>query len=169
MKKCKHPTCGDVCRRPAKTKEKPTSLKKRTPIAKVSKLRQKRLGERKPQTEADKAFFFSLWEQRLHLSFESKEPLGNEPLNLFFHHVLEKGIRKFKKYRYCDWNIVFLTWQEHDQVDKNLDKLPKTKAYKQFLLSVLEKYGDITEELINKENEKDNTSTFTVDCSIIGT
>jgi hypothetical protein len=112
-------------------KQKPLN---RTPVKKISKKKQKGLGELKLQTEKDRAFYLEIWEEREHVCFESGEPLGNEPLTLFFHHVLEKGIRRYKKYRYCKWNIVLITWRTHDQVGMDIDRCPKIKEYREHIL-----------------------------------
>ena len=138
MKTCNHPTCRDTCRRvkPAKKIRQPL---KRTPIKKVSKKQQSILGERKLQSNDDKAFFSEIWEEREHVDFETNKPITGEPLTLYFHHVLPKALHRYKKYRYCKWNIVILSWETHTQAEGLLDKLPKVKAYKEYLIKNLDK------------------------------
>lgn len=125
MKQCRHPTCGDICRRPKKEKKNHKFLR-RTPIRKVSKKQQKILGEKKLQSEKDKEFFNEIWQERDHFCYESGEYLGEEPLTVFFHHILPKA--DYDRFRYCKWNIVLLTWENHSKAEVNLDFVPKVKA-----------------------------------------
>lgn len=130
---------GKYCRNHqwCRTDKKPKVIN-RTPIRKVSKNQQKLLGERKLQTEKDWLFYLEIWSEREHVCFETGQYLGDEPLTLFFHHVLEKGIRRYAKYRHCKWNIVLITWQVHDQVRSDIDRCPKIKAYHDKLLKQIE-------------------------------
>ena len=43
-------------------------------------------------------FSLSVWSKRLHRSEISHSPLGNEPLTIFFHHILPKENYKEAKY-----------------------------------------------------------------------
>ncbi len=142
-KTCSHEGCnysqfgGGYCRNHqwCRTDKKPKSLQ-RTPIRKVGKYGKKRLGERKLASAKDKEFFAEIWDERPHICFESGEYLGNEPFTLYFHHVLEKEM--YEQYRYEKWNIVLLTWVNHDQCHKNLDKCPKVKEYRNQLIKKYE-------------------------------
>lgn len=120
-----------------RTDYKPPSLKK-TPIRKKSEKQRSRLGEQKLLQEADWRFYLEIWDERDHICFETDQYLGNEPQTLFFHHVLEKGIRRYKKYRHCKWNIVLISWQVHDQVGMDIDRCPRIKAYHDKLLKQIE-------------------------------
>lgn len=146
-KKCLHKDCkynqfgGGYCivhqfLRKDKKKNKPQN---RTPIPKTSKRQRVRLGERKKLFEKDKEFYSEIWDERPHVCFETGVYLGEEPLTLYFHHVLEKGIERFSKYRHKKWNIVLLSWEAHDQVRSNIDLTPKVKAYTQKLLKKYDK------------------------------
>ncbi len=64
--------------------------------------------------------------------FETGERLYGEALSIYFHHVLEK--ETWPEYRFERWNIVFVTWQVHDQAHKDLDYCPKIKEYREQLL-----------------------------------
>jgi len=130
---CNNPVFGKgFCKKHQylRTDKKPRLLK-RTPIRKVSKTN-KTLGERKLANKLDKEFFLEIWNSRPHVCFETGEYLGNEPLTVYFHHVLEKAI--YPEYRYCDWNIVLVTWEVHSKCHSNIDHAPKVKAYRDKLL-----------------------------------
>jgi hypothetical protein len=138
-KKCKKQDCkynqfgGGFCRNHQymRTDRKPKTPK-RTAIKKVSPKRDTK------QLHEDWLFYLEIWSERPHVCFETNAPLGDEPLTIFFHHVLEKGINRYKKYRHCKWNIVLITWQVHDQVGMDIDRCPKIKAYREQLLKQLE-------------------------------
>ena len=112
-------------------KRKPTI---RTRIKKVSTKHKKVIATRKITTNQDHVMYAEIWDERPHVCFETGESLGSEPLTLYFHHVLEKGIRRFKKYRHCKWNIVLISWQTHDQVGIDIDRCPKIKEYRDYIL-----------------------------------
>lgn len=117
-------------------KKKPKSLR-RTAIRKVSKKQRVILGERKLQNETDKQFYAELWNERKHFCYETNEFLGNIPQTLFFHHVLPKASRRYKRFRYAKWNIVLLSWQYHSKAEGNLKFTPRVKAYRDYLIKNL--------------------------------
>jgi hypothetical protein len=145
-KQCNHKGCtfnqfgGGYCRNHQwlRTDKKRKPKPKRTPIRKRSIKQTKLLGERKLLQTKDWEFYLEIWDERDHICFETDQYLGNEPQTLFFHHVLEKGIRRYKKYRHCKWNIVLISWQVHDQVGMDIDRCPKIKAYHDKLLKQIE-------------------------------
>ncbi len=104
------------------------------PVRTVSNKRKSSLGERKFVIEKDRLFYASIWEERDHIDFETGKPIYGEPLSLYFHHVLEKAIPSYKKYRHCTWNIVLISWQTHDQVGMDIDHVPRIKAYRDWLI-----------------------------------
>ncbi len=136
MKECNHPTCGDVCRR-QKPARKLYKLK-RTPVKKTSRKKTKILGERKVESAKDREFFQSIWEEREHFCFETGDYLGEEPLTLFFHHVLKRRLKRFEKYRYCNWNIILLRWDKHTNADNYMRATVKVKAYYEYLIKHLD-------------------------------
>lgn len=120
---------------------------KRTPLKRGSKplkrTKLKKMSEEKkaslPQEIADTAsmwsFFLTLWyelkpEERV--CYETGRQLLGVPLTIYFHHVLPK--ETYPQYKYCKWNIVLLTWMQHDQAEINIDKTPKVKALRDELL-----------------------------------
>lgn len=137
MKECKHPTCsGDHCRR-KKVKTKKIYTLKRTPIRKRSKKKQQSLGEQVLIQQKDWLFFLGIWDERDHIDYETGEPIFGEPLTIYFHHVLDKAIPKYKKYRYCKWNIVLVSHMTHSKCHNNIDFAPKVKAYRDKLIKKL--------------------------------
>lgn len=134
-KECTHLMCGSTCRRKKQIKKTPAPLK-RTAIRKVSKKQTIILGERKLASEKDRAFFLQIWNTRPHTCFETGEWLGDEPLTLFFHHVLKR--RKMEEFRYCEWNIVLLGWARHTNADNNMQFTPNVQLYFNYLTKHLD-------------------------------
>jgi hypothetical protein len=132
-KECRHPTCGETCRRTKKVKKIYTL--KRTPIRKRSKKKQQSLGEQVLTQQKDWLFFLEIWNERDHICYETGDPIYGEPLTLYFHHVLEKEL--YEEYRYCKWNIVLVTWETHSKCHNNIDFAPKVKAYRDKLIKKL--------------------------------
>lgn len=60
-------------------------------------------------------FFLSIWKKRRHYSEVSNSYLGNEPLTVFFHHILPK--EKYPQAKLDEDNIILLTLEEHDNVE----------------------------------------------------
>lgn len=64
-----------------------------------------------------KEFFLSIWKKRPHRSEVSGVFLGNEPLTVFFHHILPK--HKYEHLSLDDKNIILLTFEEHQKVEQD--------------------------------------------------
>lgn len=95
----------------------------------------KREQEKKDTIEMHE-FFMQIWNNLppfRRRCYETGVPLRNPPLTTYFHHVLPKS--KYPEYRLCDWNIVLLQPEVHEQAEINLDKTPRVKEYKQRLLN----------------------------------
>ncbi len=105
--------------------------KKPKELRKVSDKGKSRKEDKKKLVEEDKKFYLEIWESREHYCFETGAYLGEEPLMTMFHHVLEKS--KYPQYRHCEWNIVLLLAEVHNQVHSNIDKCPKVKHLTQLL------------------------------------
>lgn len=63
-------------------------------------------------------FFLQIWKKRQHLSEVSGLPLVGEPLSVYFHHILPK--EKYPQAALDEENIILLTLNEHDQVEKDI-------------------------------------------------
>jgi 5-methylcytosine-specific restriction endonuclease McrA len=111
--KCK--TCGKNCEGDYCFQHKPrkrisvqnltNSVKKEDPIRKNIEM---------------KDFFLQIWKDRPHKSEISGVPLGSEPLSTFFHHILPKN--KYPESSLDEENIILLTWEEHDQVERDITR-----------------------------------------------
>lgn len=114
------------------------STLKRSPLKKQSeKGKQKRL-EDAAKTAEMQFVFLEIWYslglgQRV--CYETGEKLYGEPLSAYFHHVLPK--ERFPQYTNSKWNIVLLTIEAHDQVEKDIDKSPRVK---ELYLTLLEQH-----------------------------
>jgi hypothetical protein len=105
MSKCK--TCGKNCDGEYCFQHKPRkgfkSVKKESATRKTSEMQD---------------FFLQIWKKRLHYSQISMDHLGNEPLSIFFHHILPK--EKYPQAAFDEENIILLTLNEHDQVESDM-------------------------------------------------
>ena len=45
----------------------------------------------------------------------------------WYHHVLEKGREKYRKYKMEEWNIVIVLPEVHNQIHSNINKTPRIK------------------------------------------
>lgn len=127
--KCK--TCGcnaesDYCFR----------HKPRKPMSKMSSLLHKKLdkSEEVNRKYSDQLHFFQqIWCKKPHFSELSGEFLGNEPLTVFFHHILPK--EKYPQGALDEENIILLTLQEHDQVEMDMYRYEEINTRRNKLLT----------------------------------
>lgn len=68
-------------------------------------------------------FFLSIWNKRKHISEVDGSRLGQQPLTIFFHHILPK--KKYPEAKYDEENVILLTWTQHDQVEANINYYPE--------------------------------------------
>lgn len=138
---CNYPVWGKgYCQRHQylRTDKKPKELQK-TPLKPISAKGRVRKAEEQKLTLKDKEFFAEIWGEREHVCFESGKFLGNEPLTVYFHHVLPKKSTTggYPQYRYKKWNIVLLSFEHHSKAEVNDDFVPKVKAYKEKIFNHL--------------------------------
>lgn len=83
-------------------------------------------------------FFLEIWEERKgdRYCYETGKKLYGDPSSTMFHHILEKS--KYPQFKFEKWNIVLLTPEVHEQVHLNIDKTPRVKALKEYLLNQLD-------------------------------
>lgn len=81
-------------------------------------------------------FFLRIWNKRPHHSQVSMDYLGKEPLSVFFHHILSK--EKYPQAEHDEENIILLTLEEHDNVEKDMYKYPEVNRRRELLKK---KYG----------------------------
>jgi len=79
-----------------------------------------------------RGFFLEIWKKRHHNSEISRTSLGEEPLTIFFHHILSKN--KYPQAQYDEENIILLTLEEHDTVEANMYKYEKINYIREKLL-----------------------------------
>ncbi len=127
--KCKHCNCtseSEYCFR----------HKPRKSMSKMSSLLHKKLdkSEEVNRNISDRnEFFLQIWKKRPHKSEVSGDFLGNEPLTIFFHHILPK--EKYPEACFDEENIILLTLDEHTNVESNMYKYDIVNTKRQFLLS----------------------------------
>lgn len=80
-----------------------------------------------------KEFFLKIWKKRMHYSEISMDYLGKEPLTVFFHHILPK--EKYPEAQYDEENIILLTLEEHDTVEKDMYKYEEVNLRREKLKS----------------------------------
>ena len=78
-----------------------------------------------------KDFFLQLWRKRPHYSEVSGKWLGKEPLSVFFHHILPK--EKYPQVCLDEENIVFLTLEEHEQVELDMYRYEEINNKRNYL------------------------------------
>lgn len=116
--KNKCPTCGKNCEGEYCFLHKP-----RKPLA----------VNREPKNTDDmKAFFMEIWHTRPHKSQISGTKLGKEPLTVFFHHILPK--EKYPQAKYDEENIILLTLEEHDNVERDMYKYEEVNEKRKALI-----------------------------------
>ena len=123
--KCK--TCGKNAESEYCFRHKP-----RTPLAKtggLSKLAKKTSFD--DSISEMREFFLRIWNKRPHHSQISMDYLGKEPLSVFFHHILPK--EKYPEAEFDEENIVLLTLEEHDNVERDIYKYPEVNRRRELL------------------------------------
>lgn len=127
--KCK--TCNNNCEGDYCFKHKP-----RKALAKTSSLSSKKLDKSDEKISEMQEFFLRIWRKRLHYSQVSMDYLGKEPLSVFFHHILPK--EKYPEAALDEENIILLTLEEHDNVERDMYKYPEVNRKRELLKT---KYG----------------------------
>jgi len=108
-------------------------------MAKKSSLSSKKLDKSEEvirQISEMQEFFLQIWRKRLHYSQVSMTHLGKEPLTIYFHHILPK--EKYPQAMYDEENIILLTLEEHDNVERDMYKYEEVNRRRQLLKT---KYG----------------------------
>ena len=118
-KSCGNPCEGEYCFRHKPRKPLPKS---RIPV-------KKQATDRKSSEMHE--FFLQLWKKFPHYSMVSGKYLGSEPLSVFFHHILPK--EKYPEAALDEENIVFLTLEEHDQVEMDMYRYEEVNERRKLL------------------------------------
>lgn len=106
--------------------------------SKEQKQNEKKEKKRKQKEDQEKMLkvFQEIWNERPHYSELSWESLGYELSSLYFHHILPK--RNYEDAKFDKDNIILLTWDEHENVERNpvrYDEINKRRE------KLKEKYG----------------------------
>jgi hypothetical protein len=131
--KCK--TCGanceggDYCFR--HKPRKPLSVGKKLGNSTIKSKNRANGGKNQHTFEEQVAFFLQIWNKRPHRSEINNEYLGKEPLTIFFHHILPK--EKYPEACFDEENIILLTWEEHDNVERDIYKYPEINNRRELL------------------------------------
>jgi len=76
--------------------------------------------EKSREIEKMRDMFMWMWRKKPHFSEISGKKLGNEPLSVFFHHILPK--EKYPGAMFDEENIVLVTLEEHDNLERDMYK-----------------------------------------------
>ena len=121
-------TCGKNCEGEYCFRHKPRK--------KLSSNLDKKLDKKVLQISEMQQFFLKIWKKKLHYSQVSMNYLGKEPLTIFFHHILPK--EKYPEAMYDEENIVLLTLEEHDNVERDMYKYDVINKMRENLLKKYE-------------------------------
>ena len=88
--------------------------------------------EKRIKTHQMFEFFIQLWQKKIHKSEVSGESLGQEPLSVFFHHILPKN--KYPEACFDEENIILLTLLEHEQVESDMYRYEEVNNKREELL-----------------------------------
>ncbi len=75
--------------------------------------------------------FFTIFAKRPHNSEVSGEYLGNEPLSVFFHHILPKN--KYPEAKFDEENVILLTLDEHTNVESDPQRYEIINTRREYL------------------------------------
>ena len=127
MKKCK----TEGCNNPVWGNGLCANHKPRKPLARKSSLLSSKLDKFEDNSLKMKELFLLIWNKKSHRSEVSDLYLGEEPLTVFFHHILPKS--KYPEACLDEENIILLTWQEHDQVEMDPTRYEEVNKRRELL------------------------------------
>ena len=76
-------------------------------------------------------FFLEVWKTRPHVSEVTGKSLGNQPLTIYFHHILPK--EKYPEAMYDEENIVLLSGDEHGNVESDMYRYEYINSLRNYL------------------------------------
>lgn len=114
MKKCK----TEGCNNPVWGNGLCANHKPRKPLARKSSLLSSKLDKFEDNSLKMKELFLLIWNKKSHRSEVSDLYLGEEPLTVFFHHILPKS--KYPEACLDEENIILLTLDEHTNVESDM-------------------------------------------------
>lgn len=117
-------TCGKNCEGEYCFQHKPRKqlMSKGKPMRKVRLgiLSEELIDECKKEISEMHEIFMQIWKKKPHKSEISGTSLGSEALSTYFHHILPKS--KYPEACLDEENIILLTWEEHDQVERDVTR-----------------------------------------------
>lgn len=124
MKGCNYPVwSGGMC----KNHSPKTSIFSRRTNISSTKEKQK-----EEEVSVMRDFFLSIWNKRPHRSEISNTYLGNEPLTVFFHHILPKS--KYEDAALDEENIILLTLDEHTNCENDMYRYEEINRRREYLI-----------------------------------
>jgi hypothetical protein len=113
-------------------------------IRKVSEKQKERNKNKADETLEMQKLFREIWDSQEDEAgycycFESGKAMHYSEYRLntcCFDHVLEKGIGSYPQYKMLKKNIIIVHPDIHTQKGKDIDKTPKIKKYREYLLSL---------------------------------
>jgi hypothetical protein len=105
--------------------------KRKKPLAVSSSKKLDKSEEEIQQISEMQEFFLRVWRKRPHHSEVSMDYLGKEPMSVFFHHILPK--EKYPQAMFDEENIILLTLEEHDNVERDVYKYPEVNRRRELL------------------------------------
>lgn len=152
----KEKVCGCGCGRkgiifskgmllPCWKKNQPKKPTQRKPIPKITEKKRKQKILEREETRKLHEWFLKIWDKTEDARgycycYETGTAMHRSVYRTntcCYHHPLEKGIEKYKKYSMEEWNILIVLPDIHTQAHSNLDKTPRIKIY---TLELKEKY-----------------------------
>lgn len=117
-------TCGRNCEGEYCFKHKP-----RKPLSTTNAL--VKTYQKAREIDLMRDMFLWIWRKKRHVSEVSGRNLGSDPLTVFFHHILPK--EKYPEAQYDEENIILLTLEEHDNVERDMYKYEEVNKRRDLL------------------------------------
>lgn len=127
MSKSTCKSCGANCEGEYCFRHKPRKAMKSSRIT----FRKAREFNESPDINKMRDFFVQIWRKRPHRSEISDTYLGQEPLTVFFHHILPK--EKYPEAAFDEENIILLTLDEHTNVEFDMYKYEEVNRRRDLL------------------------------------
>lgn len=106
---------------------------KRTPICRQTKKMREILQKNKEEKMEEFNLYQEIWKERPHKSEVTGSSLGREARTYMFHHILPKS--KYPEHRLNKDNIILLTFEEHEKVEKDPQCYEEVNKRRQNLLN----------------------------------
>lgn len=113
-------------------------------MRKVSKKQQERNKVKAKETKKMRELFLQIWDERedpegfcyCYETGKRMDPRIYRGNSSCYDHVLEKGVNSYPEYKLVKRNIIIILPEVHIQKGNDIDKCPRIKAYREYLLSL---------------------------------